>query len=107
MQVGLWVKPAGANVDDFNKEVDKLEGALEQDIAEYRQECGGQIPGQSGRGGRNDAVRAGEKELASAATLGLRFQCSARSSSADHNLYIADGIWTAGRDNDLRGGQQG
>lgn len=93
---GLWVKPAGANIEQFTKRLEEIKKELEQGIAEIVKKAGGQIVDKTAQAGKDYAIRAGEKELVSLATVEIPVVGEIIIGGV--TLYnFADGVWTTGK----------
>jgi GHH signature containing HNH/Endo VII superfamily nuclease toxin 2 len=100
----LWVKPAGANKDQFLDQIDKLKAELNQNISTVVKDAGGQIVDKAA----DAAIAYGEKAaIREVASLGsLVIPGVGEVVVAGMTIFnVLDGIWTAGTTAVHAGGQ--
>jgi len=93
---GLWVKPAGANIDKFNEQINTIKNGIEKGIEQVVKDAGGKILDKAAEAGTGYAERAVAKEAAAAASLVIPGVGEIVVAGATI-FNIVDGVWTAGK----------
>lgn len=93
---GMWVKPHGSNVDDFNKQINEAKDKLNDDILQAVKDAGGKIVDDAGKAAGDYAEKAAIREAAGLAAL--VFPVVGEVIAGGVTIYnIGDGVWTAAK----------
>lgn len=93
---GLWVKPAGANIDKFNEQIGNIKNGIEKGIDQVVKDAGGKILDKAAEAGKDYATRAAAKEASALASLVIPGVGEIVVAGATI-FNIVDGVWTAGK----------